>query len=336
MDAGMKDDGMTAHAQALLETALVWDAHSGFAPTPEVDLNELARWRAGSVDFLSINVGFDLYPWEDTIRNLAAFRHWLALRPERFVLVDTAADIWRAKVEGKMAIAFDLEGARSLDGRLAMLSLYQRLGVRQMHFVYNRNNDAGGGCHDDDRGLTDFGRALLAEANRLGVLVDLSHLGFRTSMEIAERTRAPVVYSHSNPKALAEHPRNITDEQMRACVATGGLVAVTGIGRFLGDPDATSAALVRAIELTVERVGVANVGIGLDYSWASASSGLRDPLFWPREWYAGKSDYLRPDQLPEITEMLLRLGYGDDDVIGILGANYMRVAERVWSSPVTE
>jgi membrane dipeptidase len=63
---------------------------------------------------------------------------------------------------------------------------------------------------------------------------------------------------------------------------------------------------------------------------------LRDPVFWPREWYAGKSDYLRPDQLPEVTEMLLRLGYGDDEVIGILGANYMRVAERVWSSPVPE
>jgi membrane dipeptidase len=85
--------------------------------------------------------------------------------------------------------------------------------------------------------------------------------------------------------------------------------------------------------MTVERVGVASVGIGLDYSWPTDSSGLRDPVFWPREWYAGKSDYVRPDQLPEITEMLLRLGYGDDAVIGILGANYMRVAERVWSSP---
>jgi membrane dipeptidase len=130
--------------------------------------------------------------------------------------------------------------------------------------------------------LTDFGRALLAEADRLGVLVDLSHLGFRSSMEIIERTRTPVEYSHANPKALAEHTRNVADEQMRACVATGGLVAVTGIGRFLGDPDATSATLVRAIELTVERAGVANVGIGLDYSGATGSSGLRDPLFWPR------------------------------------------------------
>jgi hypothetical protein len=88
----MTDDGMTARAKALLESALVWDAHSGFAPTLEVDLNELERWRAGSVDLLSINVGFDAYPWEDTIRNLAAFRHWLAFRPEQFVLIETAED----------------------------------------------------------------------------------------------------------------------------------------------------------------------------------------------------------------------------------------------------
>src|SRR5258708_25145668 len=136
----MTDDGMTARAKALMESALVWDAHSGFAPTPEVDLNELERWRAGRVDFLSINVGYDVVPWEDTIHNLAAFRHWLALRPEQFVLVETAEDVRRAKVEGKMAIAFDLEGARSPDGRLAMLSLDQRRGVRQMHFVYHREN----------------------------------------------------------------------------------------------------------------------------------------------------------------------------------------------------
>jgi len=77
----MTDDGMTARAKALLESALVWDAHSGFAPTPEVDLNELERWRVGSVDFLSINVGYDVFHGRTRSANLAAFRHWLALRP---------------------------------------------------------------------------------------------------------------------------------------------------------------------------------------------------------------------------------------------------------------
>jgi membrane dipeptidase len=120
--------------------------------------------------------------------------------------------------------------------------------------------------------LTDFGRALLAGADRLGVPVDLSHLGFRSSMEIIERTRAPVEYSHANPKALAEHTRNVTDEQMRACWRTGGC-------RASGGSSATPTRPRRPwYGRSSSRVGVANVGIGLDYSWATGSSGLRDQL----------------------------------------------------------
>jgi membrane dipeptidase len=126
--------------------------------------------------------------------------------------------------------------------------------------------------------LTDFGRALLAEADRLGVLVDLSHLGFRSSMEIIERTRAPGVYSHANPKALAEHTRNVTDEQMRACVATGGLVAVR-LSRASGGSSATPTRPRRPwYGRSSSRVGVANVCVGLDYSWVTGSGGLRDQL----------------------------------------------------------
>ncbi|NOU89332.1 membrane dipeptidase [Paenibacillus sp. LMG 31460] len=325
---------LTGQAKNLLRDALVWDAHAGFGPTVEVDLNELSHWTNANVDFLSINVGFDVIPWEETIRNLAAFRHWLEQRPDRFVLVEHTGDILRAKSEGKLAIAFDLEGACPLGGQLSMLSLYHRLGVRQMHFVYNLNNEAAGGCHDNDQGLTEFGRSLLKEANRLGILVDLSHSGYRTSMEIMEKSIAPVVYSHANPKALSDHPRNITDEQMRACAATGGLVAVTGIGQFLGDIEASSASFVRAIDMTVERIGVQHVGIGLDYDFDLQSDDFiaKSPRFWPSEFYSGKFANLRPDQLPEVTELLLRKGYTETDIRAILGGNYLRVAEKVWTS----
>ena len=321
---------VSARARELLRDALVWDAHSGFWPTPDVDLENLTRWTEGGVDYLSIDVGFDVVPWTDTVLNLAAYRAWLAARPERFVLVERADDIVRAKAEKKLAITFDIEGAKMLAGQVSMVSMYYRLGVRQMLFAYNLNNEAAGGCHDDDHGLTDFGRAILKEMNRVGMLVDLSHAGFRTSMELAERSTAPVIFSHANPKAMIAHPRNITDEQMRAAVATGGIVGVNGVGRFVGAEKPVAEHLVRAIEMTVERVGAANVGIGLDYSWTS--TGLtRDPKYWPAEHYpAGKFSYVAPGELPETVERLLRLGYKEADIRGILGENFLRVARKVW------
>ena len=322
---------VSARARELLRDALVWDAHSGFWPTPDTDLENLRRWTDGGVSYLSIDVGFDVVPWTDTVLNLAAYRAWLAERPERFVLVETADDIVRAKQEKKLAITFDIEGAKMLAGQVSMVSMYYRLGVRQMLFAYNLNNEAAGGCHDDDKGLNDFGRAVLKEMNRVGMLVDLSHAGFRTSMELAERSTAPVIFSHANPKAMIAHPRNITDEQMRAAVATGGIVGVNGVGRFVGSENPRAEHLARAIEMTVERVGAANVGIGLDYSWGG-NVNSRDRRYWPEEHYpAGvKFSYVAPAELPETVERLLRLGYKDADISGILGDNFLRVARKVW------
>jgi membrane dipeptidase len=325
-----QETAISTHARDLLRDALVWDGHAGFMCEPDQDLSQLQRWMDAGVDFLSVNVGFDIYPWEHAIKVLAAYRHWILRHPDKYILVESVEDVRRAKQEGKLAIAFDLEGAVSLGEQVSMLALYRRLGVRQAHFAYNLNNAAAGGCQDDDQGLTDFGRQLVDEANRLGVLLDLSHVGTRSTFEIIERSQQPVVFSHSNPKALTDHPRNITDQQMRAVAAKGGLVGVTGVGRFLGDPQARSETFVKAIDLAVERIGVASVGIGLDFVWAPGHvSG--SPAFWPPEFYKGKSAYLGPHQLPEITELLIRRGYGDADIRAIFGENYLRVASLAWS-----
>ncbi|MBG6118456.1 membrane dipeptidase [Sphingobium sp. JAI105] len=322
---------ISPEAERILGDALVWDGHGGFTSKPDQDLNELDRWERSKVDFLSINVGFDIHPWEFAVRTIATYRRWIADRPERFVLVETAACVRRAKAEGKMAIAFDLEGAVPLGDQLSMLTLYRRLGVRQMHFVYNVNNSAGGGCQDDDTGLTPYGHDLVRECNRLGVIVDLSHTGYRTTMDMIAASSQPVIFSHSNPKAHTDHPRNITLDQMRACAAAGGLVGVTGVGRFLGDPLATSESFVRAIDIAVESIGIAAVGMGIDYTWAPGSYA-RSPASWPAEHYTGKFAYMSPEQLPEITELLLRRGYTESDIQAVYGENYLRVATQVWGA----
>ena len=134
-----------------------------------------------------------------------------------------------------------------------------------MLFAYNLNNEAGGGCHDTDVGLTSFGRAVIRAMNNIGILIDCSHTGYRTTMEAMEASSHPVVFSHSNARTLCDHERNIKDDQALACAAGGGVVGVNGIGIFLGEDDIRTPALIQHIQYYVDLLGIEHVGIGLDY-----------------------------------------------------------------------
>jgi len=144
------------------------------------------------------------------------------------------------------------------------VALYRDLGVRQMHFAYNRNNAVAGGCHDEPQGLTALGRRMVAAVNSAGVLMDCAHTERRTTLDIMACSRHPVIFSHANPLALAEHGRNITDEQIRACAATGGVVCVSGVSRFLGVDEPSATDIARHVAYVADRVGAAHVGLGLD------------------------------------------------------------------------
>jgi membrane dipeptidase len=330
-------DSITKRARSLYRSALVWDTHSGFMPDPTADLRNLKIWRDAGVDYLSIDVGFDLLPWEQTVRTLAHFRHWILAHSEDFSLAATAHDIRRAKAEGKMAVTFDIEGMNALDGRVEMVEFYYCLGVRQMLFAYNRNNLAGSGCHDEDIGLTSFGRSIIDEMNRLGIFVDVSHCGYRTSMEVMEYSRQPVIFSHSNPRALCDHERNITDEQIKVCAATGGVVGLVGVGRFLGTGDVDAAVIADHAEYLLNTAGPRHVGIGLDYAFPVDAVGTdamiqANPQFWPPErgYIDPNTQYASPSLLIELTEVLLRRGHTEDVVRGVLGGNFLQLAENVW------
>ncbi len=324
-------------ASELTRRALVWDAHSGFMPDRSANLENLALWRDSNVDFLSINVGFDLMPWQDCVATIAAFRRWLFENQDRYLLVHSVEDIAAAKASQRMAVAFDLEGMVALDGRIEMVRFYRDLGVRQMLFAYNRNNAAGGGCHDEDGGLTDFGRAVIAEMNRVGMIVDVSHAGYRTSMEAMEASQAPVIFSHSNPSAVQYHQRNITDEQIRACAATGGVVGVVGLNLFLGDGAPTAARLADHVDYLIDIAGPDHVALGLDLGFPVDLPGIErivadNPDFWPPEQYPSDfhPSFFPPSELPELADELLRRGHGEAVIEGVLGRNMLRVAEQAW------
>lgn len=322
---------------ALHADALVWDDHSGFEPSPLADLDQLERWWKSGVDHLSVNVGYDVMPWGQTIRTLADFRRRIALRPDRYLLVHTADDVLRAKELGLLGITFDLEGMDALNDDLAMVAFYHRLGVRQMLFAYNRDNSAGGGCHGADVGLTPFGRAVIAEMNRVGMMVDASHCGHRTSMEAFEVSSKPVIFSHSNPWALTQRGRNVRDDAIRGCAATGGVIGLNGIGHFLDDEQATSELIFRRIDYVTQMVGPDHAGIGLDYPFPVGGEEidsllLRHPEFWPpSEGYGtGRFRNATPEQFPELTALMVGSGYPEAAIRGVLGENFLRVARQVW------
>ncbi|WP_292617677.1 membrane dipeptidase [Mesorhizobium sp.] len=251
------------------------------------------------------------------------------------MLVSSADEILAAKAQGKLAVTFDIEGMNALDGRIEMVEFYHGLGVRQMLFAYNRNNLAGGGCHDEDPGLTAFGRQVIDEMNRLGMFVDVSHTGYRTTMDVMEYTDRPVIFSHSNPKALCAHGRNITDEQIKACARTGGIVGVVGLSRFLGEARTDSERLADHVEYLIDLAGPRHVGIGLDHAFPVEIEGIDDiiasnPHFWPKSEYAGETTYSAPAQMKELTEVLLRRGQPEGAVRDVIGGNFMRLAREIW------
>jgi len=322
---------VSSHAQQIHNRSLVWDTHACFPLKPNADLTELKRYRKSGVNFVSLNIGMDMDSFENVIQVLARFRNYIASHNDEYVLALTVKDIQAARESGRLAIAFDLEGSDPLLGNLNMISFYYDLGVRQILLAYNKDNRASGGCMEGNIGLTDFGKDVTREMNRVGMVVDVSHMGYRASMETFEVSTAPVIFSHSNPKGLREHARNISDEQIKACAQTGGVVGINGIGDFLNGT--SSEIFVQNIEYVMNLVGPEHVGIGLDY--VVDKQELMDyinnhPDVFPPEKFNDYLAMIEPEQIPEFTGLLHQKGYSEQIISGILGGNFLRVAEQVW------
>ncbi len=323
-----------ADARAADDTPFIWDNHSGFGYVGPDDIKALDLWRAAGVGYLSVNVGYDVVPWSTTIKAIADYTRRIEARTD-MVLCPTLADVQAARRAGKMAVTYDIEGMGALNGDLAMVELYYRQGVRQMLIAYNLNNDAGGGCHDNDTGLTDFGRAVIAEMNRVGMVVDCAHSGIRSGLEAMRLSTKPCIFSHANARALREHERNITDAQIKAVAATGGVVGVNGLSDYLGDGPAKVETLVAHIDYMVRLVGPEHVGIGLDYDPTNGPpvDEATARKYWPpRQYPAGlNATYVPPSALPEVADRLHAMGYKEAAVRAIMGGNFMRVASQVWA-----
>lgn len=340
MTRGLRADPLARPLQRATAGALVWDNHACLPMRPGDDrfLPELARcWDAG-IDLVTLAVGFDGYGVEQHIRVLAHFRDWLARHAERYSLVRTTAEAREAKAQGKLGVCFDIEGMNALGGQADLVPLYYDLGVRWMLIAYNRANGAGGGCLDEaDEGLSAFGRKVIAEMNRVGMVLCCSHAGYRTARQAIDASAHPVIFSHSNPRAVWDHPRNIPDDLMRACAARGGVIGLNGIGQFLGADGGLTDAFVRHLEHALDVVGEDHIGIGLDHAFDPLEIDelqANHPAHFPREILPcgedERSRTIEPWRLPEVARALEARGHRPTMLAKLFGENLMRIAEQVW------
>jgi membrane dipeptidase len=326
-------------AAALIGRSLLWDNHACMPLRPEDPrfLPQLQRHRAAGFDAVTLNIGFGEQPPAAHWAMLQALRAWLLARPDEYVLAETADDIERARAAGRLAVLFDIEGANAIGDDLGQIRAFHRLGVRWMLLAYNQPNLAGGGCQADDPGLTPYGRQVVAEMERVGMQVCLSHTGHRTVRDVLALATQPVIFSHSNCAALHPHPRNLPDELIRACAATGGVVGINGVGIFLGRNDISSETYARHVDHAVQLVGPQHVAIALDYVFDRGE--LDDYVrrmahtFPPGLGYELGGRFVPPEQIEDIVSVLLRWGYRDEDLQAILGGNWMRLARQVWKAP---
>ncbi|HEX5262746.1 MAG TPA: membrane dipeptidase [Phenylobacterium sp.] len=332
------DGALAEHARALVAGALVWDNHAclPLRPGDTSFLPQLDRLRDAGVDVVSLNIGFGPQDLDAHIRMLASFRRWIDRHAAHYRLATNVADLDRARAAGQLAIVFDVEGMGPLDGGdHGLVQLLHDLGVRWMLVAYNRANAAGAGVFDaDDPGLSQHGRAILAEMRRVGMVACCSHTGPRTALDVMAAAGAPVIFSHSNAAAVHAHPRNISDDLIRGCAATGGVVGLTGVSLFLGPGAPTAERLVQHIDHVVQLVGPDHAGLSLDYTFDRQE--LADLLANMKDTFPNAPgpdqpiDFLPPEALPEVVAGLLARGYADADISKVLGGNWRRIAEAVW------
>jgi membrane dipeptidase len=329
---------LSDRAAALHRDALVWDNLFPAGPqcgSDEAHVRMLRRMVASGYDFVSLTLSADPEGMPQTISRIATIRNLIHQHPDLYLLVDTADDVLRAQREGKLAVSFNFQGTTAFERDVNLVEVFYRLGVRQALMAYNQRNDVADGCHErTDGGLSRFGIELVQAMNRVGMLVDCTHTGYRSSMDVFEVSQAPVAFSHSNARAVWDHERNIRDDQAQACARTGGVIGVVGAGIFIGDNEARTESLFRHVDHFVNLVGPQHVGLGLDcvsdlpllYSLVAARPGV----FPAGQQYDQQPRFVEPEQVPELTELMLRRGYSDDVVRGILGENWLRVARAVW------
>jgi membrane dipeptidase len=376
-EAGQREFDVSDRARQVHERAIVIDSHDDTTQRLIFDKSfdigarhqdgniDVPRIREGGLDalFFSIWVPSDVTgppAVKRALNQIDAVRQAARTHPNDLVLAATAADIRRAAGAHKIAALMGMEGGHMIDADLGLLRVYAALGVRYLTLTHIKNNNWADSSTDKPahNGLTEFGKDVVRELNRLGVLVDISHVADKTFYDVIELTRAPVIASHSSCRSISKHQRNMTDDMLRALAKNGGVAMINYHVAYLSDefrvasekqggdvmartsavakkcggneacstlesaridreamtngrlPRVTWEKIIEHIDHAVKVAGADHVGLGSDFDGATMPFGMEDA-----------------SQLPRITDALLKKGYSEQDVVKILGGNFLRVME---------
>ena len=229
----------------------------------------------------------------------------------------TPADLWMNKHRGLKSIMLGIENGIALDGKLENLQHFAERGIVYMTLCHNGDNDicdSARGNHTHN-GVSAFGRQVISEMNRLGIMVDMSHAGEKSFYDALELSTQPIVCSHSSCRALCDHPRNLTDQQMRALAQKGGVMQVTLYNGFLvKDGEATIEDAMRHLQHAIQVMGIDHVGLGTDFDGDGGIRGLANS-----------------SELIHFTRQLMARHFNEDDIQKIWGGNFLRVMQQVQS-----
>ncbi len=307
------------------------------AACPLIQPRDLAKYlpdlRAGEVTTVLATVA----SIEDSRYALGVLAQWLRMERQGslpFRVVRCSADVEAAHAAGDLAVVLHFQGGDPIEADVNLLDAYHALGVRVMQPTYNARNRLGDGCLERaNSGLSKLGRSAITRMNELGIVVDIAHVGRRTSLEVIEASTAPVIASHGNACGVYDSRRNLTDEQIKAVAASGGVIGVCAFPGFVSAADADLDKVADHVDYLAGLVGAEHVGLGLDFAAETQEDydyfGYEEDTYPRPPWtyppgIAGFAD------LRNIGPALARRGYTAEQIDGIASGNFLRVFRAVW------
>jgi len=317
------------------QNALVVDAANTLLNPDQTFDESLKTTRLGGVDVALVTVGSNQF-FAATASKLAAWYEKARMTADEFVIAKSAGEMRSARESGKLAVVFHFQNTKPFEGRLDLVTLFHELGVRVVGLTYNEKNLVGDGCTErTSSGLSEYGIQLIKKLEEVGVLVDLSHVGYQTCREALEVSTKPVIFSHTNARGVLEHPRNVPDDLLKGVAETGGVVCLNVFPSFVASDNPTIQDVMRHVDYVSDLVGPEHVGFGLDLNTGGDMKMFSELKFKAK--YVPLPPWVFPEgiaaysEYPNLTRELLAGRYSEDEVKAILGGNLMRVFDEVFA-----